>query len=162
MSLFILILRPLTTSLAISWKEKEYHKFDKTIRKLFEIILGGGAFLTIIGYFIGTPILSLIFGVDLNNYQIPLTILIFSGVLYSLGIILGDTLTIFRKQYWLLPVYILMFTVSKVTNQPFVKEQGLLGAAASFLLVILTYLIGSMLIYLLVRNLERKKNVHSN
>lgn len=160
MSLFILILRPLTTSLAISWQKREYQQFDKTIQRLFQIILGGGVFLTLLAYFIGTPILSLIFGVDLNHYQITLAILVFSGILYSLGIVLGDTLTIFRRQYWLIPVYALMFLVSKITTYDFVKNQGLQGGAISFLLVILTYLIGSMIVYLFVRNLERKKYVH--
>ena len=43
---FILILRPLTTQLAILWKNKELKKFDAIIAKMFVIVLGVGLVLT--------------------------------------------------------------------------------------------------------------------
>ena len=61
MSLFILILRPLTTQLAILWKNKELKKFDAIIAKMFVIVLGVGLVLTVLAYLIGTPILSLVY-----------------------------------------------------------------------------------------------------
>lgn len=162
MSLFILILRPLTTKLAIAWQKKEYRIFDNTINRLFQIMLGTGVVLTLLAYLIGTPILSLVFGLNLNEHNVTLSILVFSGILYSLGIIIGDTLTIFRKQYWLIPVYILMFIVSKLTNYEFIRLYGLFGASLSFLLVIVTFLLGSVLVYLIVRKMEREKNAYQN
>ena len=95
MSLFILILRPLTTQLAIFWKDKEYKRFDGIIVKLLVIILGLGFVLTLVAYFIGTPILSVVFGLDLNRYKETLAILVFSGILYSIGIVFGDVMTVY-------------------------------------------------------------------
>ena len=156
MSLFILILRPLTTQLAIFWKDKEYKRFDGIIVKLLVIILGLGFVLTLVAYFIGTPILSVVFGLDLNRYKETLAILVFSGILYSIGIVFGDVMTVLRRQSYLLPVYLLMFVASKLTNLQFVQRSGLFGASLSFLLVMVVYFIGSIVSYWIARRLERK------
>ena len=159
MSLFILILRPLTTQLAIFWKDKEYKRFDGIIVKLLVIILGLGFVLTLVAYFIGTPILSVVFGLDLNRYKETLAILVFSGILYSIGIVFGDVMTVLRRQSYLLPVYLLMFVASKLTNLQFVQRSGLFGASLSFLLVMVVYSIGSIVSYWIARRLERKDYV---
>lgn len=159
MSLFILILRPLTTQLAIFWKDKEYKRFDGIIVKLLVIILGLGFVLTLVAYFIGTPILSVVFGLDLNRYKETLAILVFSGILYSIGIVFGDVMTVLRRQSYLLPVYLLMFVASKLTNLQFVQRSGLFGASLSFLLVMVVYFIGTIISYWIARRLERKDYV---
>ena len=159
MSLFILILRPLTTQLAIFWKDKEYKRFDGIIVKLLVIILGLVFVLTLVAYFIGTPILSVVFGLDLNRYKETLAILVFSGILYSIGIVFGDVMTVLRRQSYLLPVYLLMFVASKLTNLRFVQRSGLFGASLSFLLVMVVYFIGTIVSYWIARRLERKDYV---
>ena len=156
MSLFILILRPLTTSLAIQWQRKEFAKFDRTVKQIGIYLLGGGAILTMLAFLIGTPILSIVFGVDLAGDALTLTILVFSGILYSVGIVLGDILTIFRMQRKLILVYLLMFIVSIAITNPFVMSKGLLGASYSFLFVMLIYSIGSYLTYIKVRKWKGK------
>lgn len=157
MSLFILILRPLTTSLAQEWQRKEYKNFDSTVKRIIFYLLGGGFVLTLLAYFIGAPILSIVFGVDLAGESLTLTILVFSGILYSVGIILGDILTIFRKQQKLLLVYLIMFATAISITSPFVMSNGLLGAAFSFLAVMTIYSFGSFLTYWKVR--KRKGNI---
>ena len=156
MSLFILILRPLTTQLAILWKNKDLKKFDAIIKKLFLIVLGVGLILTVLAYLIGTPILSLVFGLPLNQHSSTLAILVFSGILYSLGIVFGDVMTVIRKQTYLLPVYLFMFMASKLTNDYLVQRLGLLGASLSFLIVMSVYVSGSLLAYFVARKVERK------
>jgi O-antigen/teichoic acid export membrane protein len=151
MSLFILILRPLTTQLAILWKNKDLKKFDAIIKKLFVIVLGVGLILSVLAYLIGTPILSLVFGLPLYQHSSTLAILVFSGILYSLGIVFGDVMTVIRKQTYLLPVYLFMFITSKLTNDYFVHRLGLLGASLSFLIVMFVYFSGSLLVYFVAR-----------
>lgn len=156
MSLFILILRPLTTQLAILWKNKDLKKFDAIIKKLFVIFLGVGLILSVLAYLIGTPILSLVFGLPLYQHSSTLAILVFSGILYSLGIVFGDVMTVIRKQTYLLPVYLFMFITSKLTNDYLVHRLGLLGASLSFLIVMSVYFSGSLLVYFVARKVERK------
>ena len=95
--------------------------------------------LTVLAYLIGTPILSLVFGLPLNQHSTTLAILVFSGILYSIGIVFGDVMTVIRKQTYLLPVYLFMFIASKLTNNDLVQKMGLLGASLSFFIVMSVY-----------------------
>ena len=88
------------------------------MKQIGTYLLGGGAVLTLLAFLIGTPVLSIVFGVELAGDALTLTILVFSGILYSAGIVLGDILTIFRMQRKLILVYLLMFIVSIVITNP--------------------------------------------
>lgn len=156
MSLFILILRPLTTSLAQNWQNKEFDKFDGMMKRIGFYLIGGGVVLTLLSFLIGIPILSLVFGVDLSGNAWTLSILVFSGILYSIGIVLGDTLTIFRLQRKLLWVYLFMFIIAILITSPLVMKEGLLGASYSFLCVMIMYSVGSYFTYIYAR--KRKGN----
>ncbi|MGT2847155.1 lipopolysaccharide biosynthesis protein [Streptococcus massiliensis] len=158
MSLCVLIVRPLITDLAKYWYEKQYKIFDRLILKIFLFLSISGLFMTGAAYFLGIPVLSLVFGVNLTQYSLTLTILVFSGILYSMAIVLENIITIFRKHSYLLIVYILMYFLSISITKQSIIENGLLGAATSFLLVMLLYVFGSVCIYIFVRYHKRKES----
>ncbi|MBP2622492.1 lipopolysaccharide biosynthesis protein [Streptococcus oricebi] len=151
MSLCILIIRPLITDMAKLWSRKEYQKFDAINRKIHFSLLTGGLLISIISYLIGTPILSLIFGVDLHAEQFTLALLVFAGVLYSVALVLENVVTIFRMQKYLLFVYIAVYILAKAITYPLVAGLGLLGAALSFFIAMLFYAIGNTAVYLVLR-----------
>ena len=70
MSLCILVIRPLITSLAEKRQAGEMIQFYSIIKKIFVFLILVGFLTTLVSYLIGTPVLSLIFGVDLNSYQL--------------------------------------------------------------------------------------------
>ena len=148
MSLFVLILRPLITQLAVYWNQGEDEKFHQVSRKLFQSLTIGGAAIVILAALIGSPILSVVFGVDLNKEWMTLTLIVMGGVVYSVAITLVDVMTIFRKQFLFIPVLILITILSKVITQYFVHEYHLLGAGMSYLIVMIVFMLGSLLIYL--------------
>ena len=158
MSLIILIVRPLITKLAILWNKKEYKEFSLIIKRLLGFLSLGGLFVTFIAYLFGVPVLSLIFGVDLNKYVLPFTILIFSGVLYALAIVFENILTIIRKQHILVGLYIILLILTKLITEPFIYQKGMLGAAISFFIVMLVYLFGIASIYFLASRDKGSKN----
>ena len=100
----------------------------------------------------------MVFGVDLSNYTLTLTLLVFSGILYAIATFFENILTIFRKHFYLAIVYIAMFAISKFITSGHVQSQGLLGAAISFFIVMLTYVTGNGLMYLFARYRKRMKN----
>ena len=110
-----------------------------------------GFLTTLVSYLIGTPVLSLIFGVDLNSYQLELTILVFSGILYSIALVFENILTIYRKHNLLLIVYVSMYIVSLLLSKPLIISYGILGACISFMLVMVLYVIGGFSLYLYVK-----------
>ncbi|WP_270210623.1 lipopolysaccharide biosynthesis protein [Streptococcus anginosus] len=148
MSLIILMVRPLITQMAILWNREKYAEFSLIVKKLLLYLFIGGIAVTIVAYFIGTPILSLVFGVALSQYTLPFAILIFAGVLYALAIIFENILTIVRKQHLLVGLYIVLLVITKLITEPFIYHYHMLGAALSFLIVMTAYLVGIFGIYM--------------
>ena len=151
MSLCILVIRPLITSLAEKRQVGEMVQFYSIIKKIFVFLILVGFLTTLVSYLIGTPVLSLIFGVDLNSYQLELTILVFSGILYSIALVFENILTIYRKHNLLLIVYVSMYIVSLLLSKPLIISYGILGACISFMLVMVLYVIGGFSLYLYVK-----------
>lgn len=151
MSLCILVIRPLITSLAKKRQAGEMIQFYSIIKKIFVFLILVGFLTTLVSYLIGTPVLSLIFGVDLNSYQLELTILVFSGILYSIALVFENILTIYRKHNLLLIVYVSMYIVSLLLSKPLIISYGILGACISFMLVMVLYVIGGFSLYLYVK-----------
>ena len=158
MSLIILMVRPLITQMAILWNREKYAEFSLIVKKLLLYLFIGGIAVTIVAYFIGTPILSLVFGVALSQYTLPFAILIFAGVLYALAIIFENILTIIRKQHLLVGLYIVLLVITKLVTEPFIYQKGMLGATISFFIVMFTYVIGNGLVYLFAIHRKRMKN----
>ncbi|MGT2942432.1 lipopolysaccharide biosynthesis protein [Streptococcus constellatus subsp. viborgensis] len=158
MSLIILMVRPLITQMAILWNREKYAEFSLIVKKLLFYLFIGGIAITIVVYFIGTPILSLVFGVALSQYTLPFAILIFAGVLYALAIVFENILTIIRKQHLLVGLYIVLLVITKLVTEPFIYQKGMLGATISFFIVMFTYVIGNGLMYLFAIHRKRMKN----
>lgn len=158
MSLIILMVRPLITQMAILWNREKYAEFSLIVKKLLFYLFIGGIVVTIVAYFIGTPILSLVFGVALSQYTLPFAFLIFAGVLYALAIVFENILTIIRKQHLLVGLYIVLLVITKLVTEPFIYQKGMLGATISFFIVMFTYVIGNGLVYLFAIHRKRMKN----
>ena len=155
MSLCILVVRPLITQMAELWQKKQFQMFYKMFFKIVLFTLLIGIVITFFAYLIGVNVLSLIFGIDLLKYKIELTILVFSGVLYSFSIILENILIIMRKHYYLLSVYTLMFIVTKLITSELVNKYQIMGASISFCIAMLVYIMGSFTIFSIIKS--RKK-----
>lgn len=158
MSLCVLIVRPLITNLAKLWYQQNYPQFRQICILLVLGLFIGGSLVSLLAFAIGTPILSLLFGVDLTSHNLTLGILVFSGILYSLAIVFENLITIFRQQKILVFVYLLLFIFSRIITSPFISHYQLSGAAISFLLTMMIYTLamGLLTIYLYSKG---KKNV---
>lgn len=150
MSLMLMILRPLITKLSDFWLQKKYQEFYGQFRLVSLVLTGIGMMVVVAGYAIGTEILGIVFGVALTTYKLPFALLLIGGVLYMLAAIIGNIMTIFRKQTNLLFVYLVTFVVSKLVTTSLVTQYGMLGAALSFLLSMIAFLVTSFLVYWIV------------
>ena len=116
-----------------------------------------GIVIVVFGYLIGTEVLGVIYGVQLQEYKLPFTILLIGGILNVLALVVDIILTIFRKQHYLMIAYIMTFSVSKFITLPLVRSQKLLGAANSFLVSMCVFFIVSLVIYGTAKNQEKRK-----
>ena len=157
LSLLFFILRPLTTQLSIYWSEKKYSFFFKQVRLLFLVMVVLGLMIVVLGYLIGTEILGAVYGIQLQIYQVPFTLLLIGGILNVLALVVDIIMTIFRKQHYLMIAYMLTFIVSKVITLPFIRNQNLIGAANSFLISMMIFFVTSLTIYKMTKNHEKRK-----
>ena len=155
MSLCILVVRPLITQMAEMWQKKQFQIFYKKFLKIVLVTLSIGVVITFLTYLIGVNVLGLIFGLNLLDYRLQLTILVLSGVFYSFSIILENILIIMRKHQYLLFVYILMFIVTKMITTELVNKYQIMGASISFCIAMMVYAIGSFTIFSIIK--YRKK-----
>ena len=89
------------------------------------VILLGGAIL-------GCPVLSLVFGVNLNSYSAVLDVLLIGGGFFALAVIDQVILTIIRHQYAMLWGFGLASLFATVLSPLLVKSMGLMGAALAY------------------------------
>lgn len=157
LSLLFFILRPLTTQLSIYWSEKKYSFFFKQVRLLFLVMVVLGFVIVVLGYLIGTEILGAVYGIQLQIYKVPFTLLLIGGILNVLALVVDIIMTIFRKQHYLMIAYMLTFIVSKVITLPFIRNQNLIGAANSFLISMMIFFVTSLTIYKMTKNHEKRK-----
>ncbi len=155
MSLCILVVRPLITQMAELWQKKQFQRFYKMFLKIVFVTLSIGVVITFLTYLIGVNVLGVIFGLNLLDYRLQLTILVLSGVLYSFSIIFENILIIMRKHHYLLFVYILMFIVTKMITTELVNKYQIMGASISFCIAMMVYAIGSITIFNIIK--YRKK-----
>ncbi len=130
------IFQPQLYQMAADFNNNRKDRFISRIKKQYVII----ALLTIIcivlAYFIGIPVLSLLYHTDLSNYLPELLILLLGGGFLALSGYQGVVLTIMRKQiyqlYGYIPVAVLAFLFVGIA----VKYYGVYGAAFSYLALI--------------------------
>lgn len=128
--------RPLLTPLAISWTNKRYGTYRKMIFKLLLWVILLTLGIAAAAYLLGIPVLSMVYGEDLNAFRTMLVIIVAAGGINSFGTILYYALTVMRRQNWLLMGYIVTAVAAFFIAPWFVKNYGLIGAAWAFALIV--------------------------
>lgn len=151
LSLLFFILRPITTQLSFYWLKRQYILFFKQVKVLFLLMALAGVGIALVGYWIGPEVLGLVYGVSLTPYREVLLLLLIGGILNVLGMIVDILLTIFRKQHYLLMVYVVTFLAAQQSTTYLTETYGMIGTASAFLLSMSVFLLTSLLAYWLVR-----------
>lgn len=91
------IVNPIIVNIAEKYNNNKINEIIKTIRKVVLIVFGLGI-VTLIGtYFLGVPILNIIYGLDFSAYKGYLLIIIVGAVLYTITAIISMLLIAMRK-----------------------------------------------------------------
>jgi len=122
------VVAPFLTRMARTLHEKRFTIFKRNISQVSLLILGIGAILLPITYFVGPIALKLIFGMSFKQYAIQLTCIVASGILYTLAIFYSDVLLILRKVKIQLVLLVAILCVNIALNIFFVKRYAINGA----------------------------------
>lgn len=129
----IFAFRPAMTPMANSFSNGNLKQFIRILTKLVLWILIATFMCLIVAYFLGIPVLSTIYGIDLSEYKLSLLIILAGGGLSALLGVFQYVITIMRQQYKLLIGYIIASVFAYFISNSLVKSNGILGGAISYM-----------------------------
>ena len=141
------------TKISQDWYKKRYKDFLKKITNVIIFICIFTVVVLIIAYFLGIPVLSFVYNVELAKYKCQFLLLVLSGGIVSISWLLVYLLTVFNRQILLAYIYGFVSIISNLLTNYFVKEAAIEGASLSYFLS--TLLINLLLVCCVV--LEYKK-----
>ena len=127
------ILKPLITTMAKLNDEKNYNGLRKILnkQKIWIFIL---TLICVVGaYLLGTPVLSLLFHIDISNYRRELCIILVGGGFCALYNAYCYAIVIIRKQYSMLISCITTAILAAMFMPGLVKGFGMLGASVGYM-----------------------------
>lgn len=126
------VFKPILTTLAGYFAEGKHHEFARLVVQL----LGAAILITVVclagGALLGLPVLSAVYGYDLDGYLWELEILILGGGFNAASLILYYALTVMRKQRTILILYGIVTAATLAVSMAAVRRWGLTGAAGSY------------------------------
>lgn len=150
------VYQPVISKLAMLWNQSRLQEFNKLIFRQVGLILGLSAVAVIGGYLLGIPVLSLIYGVNLDEYKTALVILLLGGGALAFVNFLQMIITVARKQNLLNIGYILAFLAFVLLGKMVVEEYGIIGISVFYTVVVLG--IGIIFGIITVLIIKRKAN----
>lgn len=150
------VYQPVISKLAMLWNQSRLQEFNKLIFRQVGLILVLSAAAVIGGYLLGIPVLSLIYGVNLDEYKTALVILLLGGGALAFVNFLQMIITVTRKQNLLNIGYILAFLAFVLLGKMVVEEYGIIGISVFYTVVVLG--IGIIFGIITVLIIKRKAN----
>ncbi|MCI8550479.1 MAG: lipopolysaccharide biosynthesis protein [Lachnospiraceae bacterium] len=142
------IFNPLIGRMGEWWNGGEKKKFLYLILKQVVIVTAISGIIILAAYFLGCPVLSLVFGVDLAGYRGLLCLLLCFGGVAALDAFFAIVLTVMRRQHYIIIGYALAFTVNYFSMDQIVMAKGLTGAGMVYGLtmgvVLLVFIFGAL------------------
>jgi len=156
--LSLFVFRPQLVVLSEYWRDKKFAEFKKKIKLLY-----GWIFLVMVGalicaYFLGIPVIEMLYNTNLAGEKKYLLLLLVAGA-FSAGCSLTATLlTVIRKQKYSLVAYVSVFIVAIFVPKLLVSKFGMAGACFSYLtqMFILFAISFCILLFLFVKNARTK------
>ena len=154
------IIQPSLTKISIFIKEKQYVELKKITIKLCIIAIAIGLLALIVAYFLETPVLELIYGVQLKEFFISMLLIIIGSTFYALGFILSTILIALRKTLSQVIAYVVVSILSTLMAYYMVANFSILGAGITYIVSML--LIAIIFIVLLMFNMKKNKKEWCN
>lgn len=153
--LSMFVFRPFLTKMALEWEQRKMSAFISINARLYGFILLCTVGCTLAGWFLGIPVLSIIYGMDLSAYRMELCVILIGGGMNAVAVLSYNVLSAIRHQQYILGAYVLAFIISLVISRPLIVKIAMLGASISYAVpffVIAVVLVLCIIIETLKRN----------
>lgn len=129
------LMHPYLNDIVNLYNKKEVKSLKKLILKIILYIVVFGAIASLLAYFLGVPVLNVVYGIDLNGYQIHLVAIIVASTLYNIGVIYSSVLTTIRKTFIQFAIYIFISLFALISSYVLTLKNGINGSTISYFLI---------------------------
>lgn len=153
------IFNPILTTYAQLWLAKTKDAIAELMRQIKKqslVIAGLTVFGLAAAYTIGIPVLSIVFGVDLSGYRIPLCVVMIGGGALAYATYFSTVITIIRMQNTLIVCYGAIALAAKLSAGLFVVNYGIIGAASMYAVLMIILALALFIITMYGIRRERK------
>ena len=153
LTLFIsFVLQPNVVNLSELLKKKKIKEFTKIVSKIDFITFTLGILFVISSYLIGVWILNTVFGIDINNFRIDLTIMVIGAVANAFVSIYVNLLIIMRRFKWQFCALLLTDILAVVVSMCLIERLAMLGSVLVFMMI--SFLQVALLLFIYERSLK--------
>ena len=147
------VYQPIIHKIAIIWNDGRIQELIRIILKQAALILVLTLFAITGGYFLGIPVLSLIYGVNLAGYKNELVILLIAGGMLAFVNFFQMIITVTRYQNWLIWGYFIGSAIFVLLGKYIVNQAGLLGISIFYALIVsgIAVLFAGMTVFIIIR-----------
>lgn len=153
LTLFIsFVLQPNVVNLSELLKKKKVKEFTKIVSKIDFITFTLGILFVVSSYLIGVWVLNAVFGIDINNFRIDLTIMVIGAVANAFVSIYVNLLIILRRfkgQFYTLLVTNILAVILSVY---LIDRLAMLGSVLVFMII--SFLQATILLFIYKRSLK--------
>lgn len=153
LTLFIsFVLQPNVVNLSELLKKKKIKEFTKIVSKIDFITVTLGILFVISSYLIGVWVLNTVFGIDINNFRIDLTIMVIGAVANAFASIYVNLLIILRRfkgQFYTLLVTNILAVILSIY---LIDRLAMLGSVLVFMTI--SFLQAIILLFIYKRSLK--------
>jgi O-antigen/teichoic acid export membrane protein len=136
--LFSFISMPATLHLSDRYNNKEFRALGRFIGKIIGIILIATVALCILTYFLGAPLLGLLFNVNFTSYIFDIILVILTGLAVSLTSLFTNIAIIARKLWATAVIYLLSNTCLVILCVLLVNQYKIRGAIIAYIIASVT------------------------
>lgn len=132
------VIRPYLTRLSASWEKKELSGYLVVVKQLAAIIAGLTVFAVGAAWFLGIPVLSLLYpklGYALKDCRTALLLIILGGAGNAYVNLFYYSLVIMQKQPFIFIGYTAVGALAVCLSSPCVRAAGILGGALSYFIL---------------------------
>ena len=151
------VYQPVISKMALLWHNNDMKNFNKLIYRQVGIILLLAVAAILGGYLLGIPVLSLIYGINLEEYRTALVILLIGGGALAIVNFLQMIITVARKQNFLIIGYLLAYLSFILFGKMIVKLYGIVGISVFYTLVV----VGVGIVFLAITIVTMRRKVKS-
>ncbi len=130
-------------------KECNITGFYKLSYKILCILFLCGILGIIVCYYVGIPILNIIYSINLDSYKFLFIIIIFASILNAISMVISNLMTILNRNRVQLYIYILVSVVGTFLNVLFIRHMFISGAIYSYLVIYVLMVILYMVVFIL-------------